>query len=400
MDLDTLAQPLVLGVIIGLVCCCCIVCIVCIYYQCAKKKKKRSTTTTITPSKPSSARKRTGSDLMAIATINHNRELVLTWLKHELSLEQYYSLFIENGYGSMRAIKSIRDKTELAEIGISKKGHQTLIMSNIEHMQREEQNQNRNKTKLQPNKVPMDRKAFNESLVGEWLEHSCNLKQYLPLFLENGFDSMNIIKRIRNAKQLSDIGIHKQGHVILIFSEIENLRNRRKTIDQHVEQVYININKAQNTQPQHHYANNNPYGMQQQRQKARRPPHAQQYDYQDPNIGHGSAFVHVEHNQPQMRPPPVPPQHEAQMDYLPNIPDSYLRDQQLHERWNTETESKNIDGLFGTMQTGGMIAPGSISTTLGMGAAVTTEVIDGQFYNVTSATKGEGDKTNVVYTIR
>ena len=52
---------------------------------------------------------------------------VWTWLKEKVELPEYYNIFIENGFDSMKIISDI-DKEDLKEIGINKRGHQNLIL--------------------------------------------------------------------------------------------------------------------------------------------------------------------------------------------------------------------------------------------------------------------------------
>eukprot|EP01083_Nonionella_stella_P006511 18923_1 len=61
----------------------------------------------------------------------NNLDLVAVWLRSTVGLPQYYSMFIQNGYNALDFIANISDKSELSEIGITIKGHQTQIMAHI-----------------------------------------------------------------------------------------------------------------------------------------------------------------------------------------------------------------------------------------------------------------------------
>ena len=61
--------------------------------------------------------------------------IVREWISRTVGYPQYFSLFLGNGYNSMRAIQAIRSKAELKAIGIVILGHQTLILSEIEKIE-------------------------------------------------------------------------------------------------------------------------------------------------------------------------------------------------------------------------------------------------------------------------
>eukprot|EP01083_Nonionella_stella_P011764 33381_1 len=60
-----------------------------------------------------------------------NRKIVKQWLENTVELSQYVDAFISNGYESMQIIVEIQDISELAEIGIVSKQHQTKIKEEI-----------------------------------------------------------------------------------------------------------------------------------------------------------------------------------------------------------------------------------------------------------------------------
>ena len=63
-----------------------------------------------------------------------DRQMVKEWLQCIVELPQYFDLFSENGYESIKFIKTMSDKSELREIGITKLGHQTLPWSEIKNL--------------------------------------------------------------------------------------------------------------------------------------------------------------------------------------------------------------------------------------------------------------------------
>eukprot|EP01083_Nonionella_stella_P287187 977477_1 len=56
---------------------------------------------------------------------------VVQWLKEQVYLAQYTSLFIQNGFDSLEAIAQIKSREVLKSIGIHDKAHQVLIMIEI-----------------------------------------------------------------------------------------------------------------------------------------------------------------------------------------------------------------------------------------------------------------------------
>eukprot|EP01083_Nonionella_stella_P271075 918241_1 len=71
------------------------------------------------------------SDLSNIDNDDFDRSLLVSWLENEVKLPQYLSKFLTNGYDNLRAIKMITNESQLANIGITKLGHQMLILEAI-----------------------------------------------------------------------------------------------------------------------------------------------------------------------------------------------------------------------------------------------------------------------------
>eukprot|EP01083_Nonionella_stella_P185834 678768_1 len=68
------------------------------------------------------------------------------------------------------------------------------------------------------------RQQFGNAMVAEWLENHVNLPQYLSMFVNNGFDSLNIIAQIQHERELKEIGIWIKGHQTVIMAEIQKLK--------------------------------------------------------------------------------------------------------------------------------------------------------------------------------
>eukprot|EP01083_Nonionella_stella_P076516 208530_1 len=53
------------------------------------------------------------------------KDVIKRWLMDIVKLAQYYSLFVGNGYDTLRCVAAMKDKSELQEIRITLPGHQT-----------------------------------------------------------------------------------------------------------------------------------------------------------------------------------------------------------------------------------------------------------------------------------
>ena len=66
-----------------------------------------------------------------------DKQRVGEWLA-SINLKPYHALFIENGYDSIKAIKTIRDKQELEDIGVRILGHRSVLYTEIKKLQNNE----------------------------------------------------------------------------------------------------------------------------------------------------------------------------------------------------------------------------------------------------------------------
>ena len=65
-----------------------------------------------------------------------------------------------------------------------------------------------------------------EQTVKQWLK-SLSLEQYETNFMENGFETMELVCNIDSDQQLIGIGIDKMGHRIAIMKSIKILSSPR-----------------------------------------------------------------------------------------------------------------------------------------------------------------------------
>ena len=70
-----------------------------------------------------------------------------------------------------------------------------------------------------------DKQNADHEKVKNWLQNIVKLPQYFDIFIENGFDTLHIIKHV-TANDLTTIGIDKLGHKIQITQEIIKLNNQ------------------------------------------------------------------------------------------------------------------------------------------------------------------------------
>merc|ERR1719361_1674324 len=75
-------------------------------------------------------------------------KLVAKWLV-DIDLKPYYPLFIRNGYDSLKTIKTIQSKEDLAEMGVMILRHQSVIMTEIKKLQ-----QQREESNMPPPSIP------------------------------------------------------------------------------------------------------------------------------------------------------------------------------------------------------------------------------------------------------
>eukprot|EP01083_Nonionella_stella_P154075 495964_1 len=66
---------------------------------------------------------------------------------------------------------------------------------------------------------------YDTRVVIEWIENTLKLPFYKQNFLQNGYESMKSIIAIGEEAQLHEIGISQHEHIVLIMSEIAQLRN-------------------------------------------------------------------------------------------------------------------------------------------------------------------------------
>eukprot|EP01083_Nonionella_stella_P286767 976045_1 len=122
-----------LGVLGALLCAGAILCV----YRNHSKKALGATTLRLfnSSSNPSTVvAVQSPTSMVSMAATAERQELVKTWLESIVRLPQYLELFVENGYDSMKIVARITDKAELLDMGITMKGHQTLIMCEIENL--------------------------------------------------------------------------------------------------------------------------------------------------------------------------------------------------------------------------------------------------------------------------
>ena len=74
----------------------------------------------------------------------------------------------------------------------------------------------------QPDLCGVERMRKRE-MVRMWLEDTVELPQYYPVFVQNGYESMDIIKEISNAEELKEIGVGIEAHRSHLHREIQKI---------------------------------------------------------------------------------------------------------------------------------------------------------------------------------
>ena len=82
------------------------------------------------------------------------------------------------------------------------------------------------------------KEEYNEVKV--WLTNDLKLGQYVPLFMEDGWDDMKTIIKTVTEDDLLDIGIKKKGHRRKIMLSITELKKCNNTGDNEVAAIGVN----------------------------------------------------------------------------------------------------------------------------------------------------------------
>merc|ERR1712130_81405 len=108
---------------------------------------------------------------------------------------------ILNGFDSMDFVKEIKHHSELMDIGITSKLDQDAIIDAIKQLNGSKSTTTKGIELETHGTNPQDLEA-----VSAWL-NSIGFPQYFDLFIANGFDSMDIIKELKDVSELEEIGI-------------------------------------------------------------------------------------------------------------------------------------------------------------------------------------------------
>ncbi|XP_072549408.1 caskin-2 isoform X3 [Salminus brasiliensis] len=128
-------------------------------------------------------------------------EAIYQWLS-EFQLEQYTANFLNAGYD----VPTISRMTpeDLTAIGVTKPGHRKKISLEIANLS-----------------IPEWLPEYTPADLGEWLS-AIGLPQYHKKLLENGYDSINIVRDL-TWEDLQEIGITKLGHQKKIMLAVKKL---------------------------------------------------------------------------------------------------------------------------------------------------------------------------------
>eukprot|EP01083_Nonionella_stella_P276671 940210_1 len=121
-----------IALILLIVCCCC--CIACLFYKCFKRKKHNANVQTNAMAGIQMRNKHAVPQIVP-CDVDFEREMVASWMRYTVQMPQYVHLFISQGYDSMEAIQSIECKEDLHALGIKRRVHQTLILTEIKRLQ-------------------------------------------------------------------------------------------------------------------------------------------------------------------------------------------------------------------------------------------------------------------------
>merc|ERR1712154_546596 len=86
--------------------------------------------------------------------------------------------------------------------------------------EKEKESKEENEQKIMPKEEIMDKEQM---AVKKWLTETVRLKNYYPVFVEHGYESLAMIKTISDKSELENIGIKKLGHQTRILAKIKDL---------------------------------------------------------------------------------------------------------------------------------------------------------------------------------
>merc|ERR1712130_529438 len=194
--------------------------------------------------------------------------MVRTWFDSAVKLPQYHQLFISNGYERLDIIKHIANEAELREIGVGPVEHQNRFMIEIKKLngikvdpmeeKKDKEKEKKilkyrhhkeeivihidgdNKKEPQQNepdivkdeKVPIIQQEQKQKELEQeqetlaiklWLTEIVRLPKLIDVFVNHGYESMDLIKTITDKSELKNIGITKLGHQTRILAKIKDL---------------------------------------------------------------------------------------------------------------------------------------------------------------------------------
>ncbi|XP_076837894.1 caskin-2 isoform X2 [Brachyhypopomus gauderio] len=135
-------------------------------------------------------------------------EAIYQWLR-DFQLEQYTTNFLSAGYD----VPTISRMTpeDLTAIGVTKPGHRKKVSLEIGNLS-----------------IPEWLPEYTPADLGEWLS-AIGLPQYHKKLLENGYDSINIVRDL-TWEDLQEIGITKLGHQKKIMLAVKKLCDLHKAL--------------------------------------------------------------------------------------------------------------------------------------------------------------------------
>eukprot|EP01083_Nonionella_stella_P158283 514982_1 len=69
-----------------------------------------------------------------------------------------------------------------------------------------------------------ERNQIQREELREWLEEKLKFGQYYDVFVDNGYESLDIVKEITDQNELKEIGIVLKGHLLKLMTEIKKLK--------------------------------------------------------------------------------------------------------------------------------------------------------------------------------
>eukprot|EP01084_Bolivina_argentea_P035218 65334_1 len=155
---------------------------------------------------------------------------VSNWFNNDVGLSEYYETFMKHGYNNLNTIKLISSKQDLEEMEIKMKGHQTMLMFEIQKLK----NSTNTTDTIQANGNTNTNIMMN---MNQMMNMNMNVKlpvqpQIVPM--SPGSDSnndhyggFNVKNEVNDEMAITEEGVHNKNNEYDEQSSSDNEQSRR-----------------------------------------------------------------------------------------------------------------------------------------------------------------------------